>query len=302
MKSPLLAVVLLAAICGQAKEVFAEEEKGWLKRNFPAFSFEVNFADIGINKNNDGRVFAEIREIPLSIRTIHFHNMEGNPLNNSRVIVEPPENLPIRQEVVDFTPTFSVLNLKLWLFSTVGFGISPSGPTTADSRRLDFVSFGEKGGNFKTWGGYNWNGYYEFQIRNESREKPNLIVEIKTPAIKIPITKQDFLAVSAFAGYKTRNRETALYAVQECYWWGAYQTKYLLGAAKFNRMDYAGMNFLLGNSDREDFLYGFRALAGRNSAEYSITELGKACELNFGPKPSLIWHLGFTIVFPIFKK
>lgn len=253
-----------------------------------ALSFELELLSVGINIFNTNPQI-KINEVPLYLRTVPIH--KDDPDAGEEIIL--PGNVPILYSMT----SLRLMTLKVWLFSTLGFGIGCY--QTGFARKIFTLTredFGEEKFNYAPRYGPDWGAaYVHYYFSTKEEIKISFLAELKTPSLVLWSSddrKDVFWKTNLFVGYQPQKNESFIIAKNGWDRWGSYEDKnsYDLGKISTRGDFYGGINFIFSGR------FGLRLSFMEKHVGSELTDTGRDFQLSFpGGSSFLFYEVGLFL-------
>jgi hypothetical protein len=276
--------ILMVILALAAPLVVEAQEKN------PAFSFELELFSVGINIFNTNPQI-EISKIPLYLRTVPIHR--DDPDAGEEIVLS--NNAPVFNDIT----SLRMVTFKVWLFSTLGFGIGCY--QNGFAGMITQGNFGEEKFNYAPRYGPDWGAaYVHYYFSTKEETKMSFLVELKTPSLILWSSdkKDAFWRTNLFVGYQPQKSESFIVAKNGWDRWGSYEDKdsYDLGKVSTGGDFYGGVNFIFSEIEDPEKSIGLRLSFMKKHVGYELTDTGREFQLSFpGGSSFLFYEVGFFI-------
>lgn len=252
--------------------------------------WELEYGSLGLNLQSDNTLL--VTAIPTYLRTIPSH-LDDPPLTLGPLPDESPTGTHFRRLLTNW------LTAKVWLYSTLGFGIGLRGLGLEFSEDPIFglykYNYAENYGN---WGAAYIQYYFATRPTDYGKHWRwlRLCAELKTPLMELAKNDERLLRAGLFVGYEPQFYEAKVYVINGWDRWNAYQTyqEYELGTLRVTGAIYAGFNIQRNLGD-PGLDWGLRLYAMKHFMSYHTASTNQSVAITAGSTP-IIYYLGVYII------
>ncbi|MFH1162012.1 MAG: hypothetical protein V1696_01920 [Candidatus Jorgensenbacteria bacterium] len=252
-----------------------------------AFSFELEILSVGMNIFNTNPQI-KINEIPLYLRTVPIHG--DDPDAGEEIVLS--NNAPVFYSMT----SLRMATFKVWLFSTLGFGVGCHRTGFSDAVFILNKEFGEEKFNYAPRYGPDWGAaYVHYYFSTKEELKISFLAELKTPSLILWSSddrKDEFWKTNLFVGYQPQKSESFVVAKNGWDRWGSYEDKdsHDLGKVSTRGDFYGGINFIFSGR------FGLRLSFMKKHVGYELTDTGRDFQLSFpGGSSFLFYEVGLFL-------
>lgn len=258
---------------------------GEKKAKWISYEFEIKYAP-----NQAVNDAISVGQIPLYLRTVDVHRddpcLELSPL---------PSEAPFSKPMT--AGSFS-LNVKIWLFDTIGLGfrfLGSSAPYLEETISITDPLLKQNHTALLGVATYNYAQHYHnwkpayvmYKIigtKKEALDQKGIFLEVKTPTLNFKIGENTKLGIDLFGGYELKSGKIEIHAFNGWHRRGEFEEKdhYKLGEIKFDQFYWGASLGLI----KEKYSIGIKLFTVKDLQKSRIFPVGKEFGLKFSNTPS----------------